>query len=184
MAGDCSTGRPDGQSSEAPKPPSLRSPLSSAPLTALALASHGWVGRVVHKLEQCGRYPRPLQARTVCNALTANECSLQLTKGYTMKKLSSLLVAAAFAAAPAFAQQSGVVNVDIKNVANNIAQNLKVDVSQIPVTVQAPIDVAAAVCGVAANVLGTQAASGSGSCTATSTNTALNTIVQQQLKKG
>lgn len=101
-----------------------------------------------------------------------------------MKTRVSVLAAAALAAAPVFAQQSGLVNVDIHNVANNIAQNLKVDVSQIPVTVQVPVGVAANVCGVAANVLGQQAAGGSGSCTATTTNQALNQIVQQQIKKG
>jgi hypothetical protein len=99
-----------------------------------------------------------------------------------MRTIASMLAITAFAAGPVFAQQSGVVNVDIHNVANNIAQNLKVDVSQIPVTVQAPVTVAAAVCGVAANVLSQQAAGSS--CTATTTNTALNTIVQQQIKKG
>jgi hypothetical protein len=109
-------------------------------------------------------------------------------KELAMKRISATVISVAAAAflatAPAgFAQQSGLVNVDIKNVANNIAQNLKVDVSQIPVTVQAPVSVAATVCGVAATVLGTQAASGNASCTATSTNTALNDIVQTQLKK-
>jgi hypothetical protein len=98
------------------------------------------------------------------------------------RHIASMVLAACCAAGPAVAQQSGVVNVDIKNVANNIAQNLKVDVSRIPVTVQVPVSVAATVCGVAANVLGTQAASGSGSCTATTTTDALNQIVQQQLK--
>jgi hypothetical protein len=101
-----------------------------------------------------------------------------------MKTISSFIAVAALAAAPAFAQQSGLVNVDIRNVANNIAQNLKVDVSQIPVNVQVPVDVAANVCGVAANVLGTQAASGAASCTANSTSTALNEVVQKQIKKG
>lgn len=101
-----------------------------------------------------------------------------------MRRIASLLAISAFAAAPVFAQQSGLVNVDVHNVANNIAQNLKVNVSQIPVTVQVPVGVAANVCGVAANVLGQQAAGGGGSCTATSTSTALNNIVQQQLKKG
>lgn len=101
-----------------------------------------------------------------------------------MKRLASILALSALAAAPAFSQQSGVVNVDIRNVANNIAQNLKVDVSQIPVTVQAPVSVAANVCGVAANVLGQQTTGGSGSCTATTTSAALNDIVQQQIKKG
>ncbi|HEY1226852.1 MAG TPA: hypothetical protein VGF26_05975 [Ramlibacter sp.] len=100
-----------------------------------------------------------------------------------IKRLVSALAVAACCTAPAFAQQSGLVNVNIKNVANNIAQNLKVNVSQIPVTVQAPIDVAAAVCGVSATVLGQQTAGGS-SCTATSTSDALNQIVQQQIKTG
>jgi hypothetical protein len=81
-----------------------------------------------------------------------------------------------------FAQQSGLVNVDIKNVANNIAKNINVDVSQIPLTVQVPIGVAANVCGIAANVLGSQGGSGSGGCAATTTSTALDQIVQQQVK--
>jgi hypothetical protein len=80
------------------------------------------------------------------------------------------------------AQQSGLVNVDISNVANNIAKNINVDVSQIPLTVQAPIGVAANVCGVNANVLSQQGA-GLANCTATSSSTALNQIVQRQIKQ-
>lgn len=104
-----------------------------------------------------------------------------------MKRTKLLLAAISSAAtlilAPAgYAQQSGVVNVDIHNVANNIAKNINVDVSQIPVTVQAPVSVAATVCGVAAAVLSQQAASGNASCTATSTSAALDQIVQTQLK--
>ena len=99
------------------------------------------------------------------------------------RHLASLILIASCAAGPALAQQSGLVNVDIRNVANNLAQNLKVDVNRIPVTVQVPVAVAANVCGVAANVLGTQAAGGS-SCTATTTSDALNQIVQNQLKTG
>ncbi len=82
----------------------------------------------------------------------------------------------------AHAQQSGLVNVDISNVANNIAQNINVDVSQIPVTVQAPIGIAANVCGVNANVLARQG-TGAAQCTATSTSTALNQLVQRQSKQ-
>jgi len=103
-----------------------------------------------------------------------------------MKSLKLILAAAAalasLASAPVLAQGT-LISVDISNVANNIAKDLSVNVSQIPVSVQAPIDVAANVCGVAANVLGTQSASGSGSCTAKTTNAALDTIVQSQLKK-
>ena len=97
--------------------------------------------------------------------------------------VAAIISAAVFSMMPtAFAQQSGLVNVDIRNVANNIAKNINVDVSQIPVTVQAPIGVAATVCNVAANVLGEQAASGGGSCTAQTTSTALEQIVQRQIK--
>lgn len=86
-------------------------------------------------------------------------------------------------AGSALAQQSGLVNVDIKNVANNIAQNLSVDVSQIPLTVQVPVGVAANVCDIDANVLAQQAAGGGGTCTAKSTTSALDQTVQQQIKK-
>jgi hypothetical protein len=106
-----------------------------------------------------------------------------------MKRSTALLAAFGTAAiltgAPAaFAQSGTLISVDISNVANNIAKNLSVNVSQIPVSVQVPVDIAANVCGVAANVLGTQAASGSGSCTAKTTTAALDQVVQSQIKKG
>ena len=88
----------------------------------------------------------------------------------------------ALALLPAWSQQSGLVNVNVSNVANNIAKNISVDVSQIPVTVQVPVGVAATVCGVAANVLGQQAASGNAQCTANTTSTALDQTVQRQIK--
>jgi hypothetical protein len=102
-----------------------------------------------------------------------------------VKSIAVVLGATAFLAAGAIAQprQSGLVNVEVSNVANDIARNLSVDVGQIPVTVQVPIGVAATVCGVAANVLGQQAASGNAGCTATTTNEALNNIVQQQVRR-
>lgn len=102
-----------------------------------------------------------------------------------MNKTKSLMVAFGFSAlvsGGAVAQQSGLVVVDISNVANNIARNINVDVSQIPVTVQAPIGVAANVCGVDANVLAQQKNAGGATCDASSTSTALNQIVQRQLK--
>lgn len=97
-----------------------------------------------------------------------------------MKQTKTLLAAIGAAvtlsvAPAAFSQQSGLVNVDVHNVANNIAKNINVDVSQIPVIVQAPI-------GVAANVLGQQGGSGTGSCTAQTTSSALDQIVQRQIK--
>ncbi len=99
-----------------------------------------------------------------------------------MQRIASLLALAALAAGPALSQQSGLVNVSLNNVANNIAQNLSVDVSQIPVSVQAPIGVAATVCGIDANVLARQAQGGTANCAATTTSTALNQIVQRQIR--
>jgi hypothetical protein len=98
-----------------------------------------------------------------------------------LKTIASAFLGLAFAAGGAYAQ-SGLVNVQVNNVANDIAKNINVDVGQIPVTVQVPVGVAATVCGVAANVLGTQAPSGNPQCTATSTSTALEQIVQRQIK--
>jgi len=102
-------------------------------------------------------------------------------------KARALFVALGSAALLSFtpvvsAQQSGVVNVELRNVANNIAKNINVDVSQIPVTVQAPVSVAATVCGIEAAVLTQQAAGGNATCTAKSTSSALDQIVQTQLK--
>lgn len=98
------------------------------------------------------------------------------------KSLAAVLGLGAVLASGAFAQQSGLVNVRIQNVANDIARNINVDVSQIPVTVQAPIGIAATVCGVGANVLGQQRDSGTATCDASSTSSALDQLVQRQLK--
>ncbi len=75
-----------------------------------------------------------------------------------------------------------LVNVNVSNIKTEIAKNINVDVSQIPVTVQAPIDVAAAVCGISVNVLTSQVQQGNNTCTAKSDNSALNSIVQNQMK--
>ena len=99
------------------------------------------------------------------------------------KSIATVVMGLALASGGAFAQQNGLVNVDVSNVANNIAKNINVDVSQVPVTVQVPIGIAANVCGIAANVLGSQRGTPTSGCTATSTNTALDQVVQRQLKR-
>ena len=64
-----------------------------------------------------------------------------------------VLASLSFTASPASA--IALVNVDLRNasVLNNIANGLHVDVRNIPVTVQAPINIAAQICGVSALVL-------------------------------
>ncbi len=87
------------------------------------------------------------------------------------------------AVAPALAQQSDLVDVNLTNVKTEIAKNINVDVSQIPVTVRAPITVAANVCGVGVDVLSSQAQQAAAKCDAKTTNDALNQIVQTQLNQ-
>jgi hypothetical protein len=83
----------------------------------------------------------------------------------------------------AFAQpkQSGLVNVDVSNLRPEIAKDINVNASQIPVNVQVPVDVAATVCGVDANVLARQAIGSAPSCQAKNKSQALNDILQRQL---
>ena len=78
--------------------------------------------------------------------------------------------------------QGGLVNVDVSNVNVDIAKDINVDVSQIPITVQAPIGVAANVCNVSANVLASDLnEDGVASCDATTTSRALNQIVAREI---
>jgi hypothetical protein len=110
-----------------------------------------------------------------------------------MRSFSKFLLAVPFAAAvlslgsgaPVQAQVvgGGLVVVNISDVIDDIALDLNVDVSQIPVTVQAPIGVAANVCDVNANVLAAQRRGGAAECDAETTSTALNRIVQRDITR-
>ena len=105
--------------------------------------------------------------------------------------MRKIMMAAALAlgttaiAAPATAQLvgGGLVVVNISNVANNLAQNLSVDVSRIPVSVNVPIGIAANICpDVTAAVLAEQRKNnGTVSCTATNTTQGLSQIVGRNL---
>jgi hypothetical protein len=77
-----------------------------------------------------------------------------------------------------------LVNVNLQNVLNNLSVALNIDRANIPVNAQIPIDVAANVCGVSVNVLAASVASGTGSCTATTTSPTLIQYVSQQLSAG
>ena len=90
----------------------------------------------------------------------------------------SLGLGGAFAAQ---AQQSGLVNVDLSNLKADIAKDINVDVSQIPVNVQVPVGIAANVCGVDANVLARQDKGSTPTCTGKTKSQALNQQVQRQL---
>ena len=99
------------------------------------------------------------------------------------KRWIFVMFTVAFLSIALVAQQSGLVNVNISNVRTEIAKNVNVNVSQVPVTVQVPVDVAANVCGVSVSALTSQVQQGNATCTAQSTSSALNQIVQSQLNQ-
>ena len=79
------------------------------------------------------------------------------------------------------AQQEGLVNVDLSNLRADIAKDINVNVSQIPVNAQVPVGVAANVCGVDANVLAPAGQRQHARCQAKNKSQALNQQVQRQL---
>lgn len=102
-----------------------------------------------------------------------------------MRMIFPALAACALVATPASAQLvgGGLVVVNVSNVANNIARDLSIDVRNVPITVQVPVSVAAAVCDIDVNVLAQQRKDGPRTCTAESTSSALNKFVQKQMRQ-
>jgi hypothetical protein len=107
-----------------------------------------------------------------------------------MRKFTAIMAASAiaFSASAMASQDNGLVVVDLSNanVLNNLAQNLHVNVSDIQAlnNVSIPIGLAAAVCGVNANVLASEKKTGGSHCTATNSTAALQKAVQQKLHSG
>ena len=80
---------------------------------------------------------------------------------------------------------TSLVNVNLSNVLNDLALDLKIDKANIPVNAQIPINVAANVCGVSINILSIGAGGGSSDgCTANSISPELKQYIQQQLAAG
>src|SRR5690349_16750351 len=77
---------------------------------------------------------------------------------------------------------ASLINVNLSNVLNDLALDLKVDKSNIPINAQIPVTVAANVCGVSINILSIGAGGGSSQgCTANSISPELRQYIQQQL---
>ena len=75
-----------------------------------------------------------------------------------------------------------LVNVNLSNVLNNLALDLKIDKANIPINAQIPVNIAANVCGVSINVLSIGAGGGKSSgCTANSVSPELKQYIQEQL---
>ena len=79
---------------------------------------------------------------------------------------------------------TSLVNVNLSNVLNDLALDLKLDKANIPVNAQIPITIAANVCGVSINILSVSTGGSSGGCTATTSSPELAQVVQQQIAAG
>ena len=109
-----------------------------------------------------------------------------------MRKIVFAAAALSLGATPALAQVSGAggliaVNIPVQNIAilNGFLNNDQITLlsnNNVPITVQAPISVAANVCGVNVAALASQKNDqGGGKCTATSGSSALARLVSQQV---
>jgi hypothetical protein len=102
-------------------------------------------------------------------------------------RIMTIAAAVALTATPALAQQNGLINIDLSNLSiaekAEIAKDINVDVSNIPVNVQVPVSVAAAICNVPVNVLAQNKSKGDTACAPTAGSTALNAAILKQNKK-
>lgn len=76
-----------------------------------------------------------------------------------------------------------LVNVDLRNVLNDLSVRLNLDRANIPVNAQIPVTIAANVCGVSVNVLSVSTG-GQAVCTAKTASPELAQVVQQQIAAG
>ena len=110
---------------------------------------------------------------------------LPLTSLTACKTASSAADGVKSAAQGVASTATSLVNVNLSNVLNDLALDLKIDKANIPVNAQIPITIAANVCGVSINILSIGAGGGSSKgCTATTSSPELSQAVQQQLAAG
>jgi hypothetical protein len=111
---------------------------------------------------------------------------------FAPKAALAIALVTALAASPAEARTKikrhakipALVNVDLRNVLNNLSVKLHLDRTNVPVNAQIPITLAANVCGVSVNVLAVSAANGKGHCVAKNASPRLAQVVQQQISAG
>jgi hypothetical protein len=86
-------------------------------------------------------------------------------------------------AASTVASVPSLVNVDLRNVLNDLALDLKLDKANVPINAQIPVTLAVNVCGVSVNVLAVSTG-GQANCTAKTASPELAQVVQQQIAAG
>jgi hypothetical protein len=117
-------------------------------------------------------YLLPLAALTLLAACKTND----VTEG-----VSSAGSAVADGVKDAAGGAVSLVNVDLRNVLNDLALDLNIDKSNIPINAQIPINIAANVCGVSINILSVGGGGASQGCTANSISPELAQYIQQQI---
>ena len=120
-----------------------------------------------------------MRKTTACVAAAA---LLSLSACKTVSSAADGVKSAGSAVANGVSSVPSLVNVNLANVLNNLALDLKIDKANIPINAQIPINIAANICGVSINVLSIGAGGGSSQgCTAKTTSPQLDQAVQQQL---
>jgi hypothetical protein len=119
----------------------------------------------------------------VCAALIAllplSACKTVSSAAHGVESAGSAVASGVSSAAGAV---PSLVNVNLSNVLNNLALDLKIDKANIPINAQIPINIAANVCGVSINILSIGAGGGKSSgCTANSISPELKQYIQEQL---
>jgi len=107
---------------------------------------------------------------------------LSLSACKTVSSAANGVKSAGSAVANGVSSVPSLVNVNLSNVLNNLALDLKIDKANIPINAQIPINIAANICGVSINVLSIGAGGGSSQgCTANSISPELKQYIQEQL---
>ena len=120
-----------------------------------------------------------MRKTTACVAAAA---LLSLSACKTVSSAADGVKSAGIAVADGVSSVPSLVNVNLSNVLNNLALDLKIDKANIPINAQIPINIAANVCGVSINVLSIGAGGGkSDGCTAISISPELKQYIQEQL---
>ena len=122
---------------------------------------------------------RTIAAGAVLLLLAASGCKTVSTAANGVESAGSAVASGVSSVAGAV---PSLVNVNLSNVLNNLALDLKIDKANIPINAQIPISIAANICGVSINILSIGAGGGKSSgCTANSISPELEQYIQQQL---
>jgi predicted small secreted protein len=106
---------------------------------------------------------------------------LPLTACKTVSSAANGVKSAGEAVASGVGSVPSLVNVNLSNVLNNLALDLKIDKANIPINAQIPINIAANICGVSINILSIGGGGKSDGCTANSISPELKQYIQEQL---